>query len=39
MQDSMAGYGYISKQEMLDCCVLCDTPEQVLDHLSRSVVP
>jgi len=39
MQDSLMGHGYISKQEMLDCCVLCDTPEQVLDHISRSVVP
>lgn len=39
MQDSMAGDGYINKQEMLDCCMLCDTPEQVLDHISRSVVP
>ncbi|MDR0239345.1 MAG: TIGR00730 family Rossman fold protein [Deltaproteobacteria bacterium] len=39
MQDSMAGDGYISKQEIHDCCVLCDTPEQVIDQISRSVVP
>ena len=39
MQDSMAGGGFIHRQEIADCCVLCDTPEQVLHHISRSVVP
>jgi hypothetical protein len=34
----MAGNGYISKQEIVDCCMLCDTPEQVISHISRFVV-
>ena len=38
MQDSMAGYGFIRNQEILDCCTVCDTPEQVVNHISRFVV-
>jgi len=38
MQDSMADYGFIRKQEIFDCCTVCDTPEQVVNHISRSVV-
>jgi uncharacterized protein (TIGR00730 family) len=38
MRDSMAGNGYIRKQEMIDCCTLCDTPEQVIQQINRSVV-
>ncbi|MDR0466034.1 MAG: TIGR00730 family Rossman fold protein [Deltaproteobacteria bacterium] len=38
MQDSMAGCGYIRRQEILDCHILCDTPEQVIEHVNRSVV-
>ena len=39
MQDAMVGHGYIHTQEIRDCCRLCDTPEQVIQHISRSVVP
>jgi uncharacterized protein (TIGR00730 family) len=39
MQDAMVGSGYISKQEILDCCTLCDTPDQVIHHISRFVEP
>jgi uncharacterized protein (TIGR00730 family) len=39
IQDSMVGGGYIRRQEMLDCCTLCDTPEQVIHHINQSVVP
>jgi uncharacterized protein (TIGR00730 family) len=38
MQDCMVGGGYIRKQEMLDCYMLCDTPEEVIHHINRSVV-
>ena len=37
LQDSMVGSAFISKQEIADCCVLCDTPEEALHHISRSV--
>jgi len=39
MQDAMAGHGYIHMQEIRDCCALCDTPAQVVQHISRAVVP
>ena len=39
MRDSMAGGGYIRRQEILDCCTLCDTPEQVIHHINQSVAP
>jgi len=38
MRNSMAGDGYITTQEILDCCTLCDTPEQVVNYISRFVV-
>jgi uncharacterized protein (TIGR00730 family) len=38
MRDNMVGGGYIRKQEMLDCYRLCDTPEEVIHHINRSVV-
>jgi uncharacterized protein (TIGR00730 family) len=39
MQDSMVGGGCIRKQEISDCCLLCDTPEEALHHINRSVEP
>jgi len=39
MQDAMVGHGYIHMREIRDCCALCDTPEQVVHHISGSVVP
>ena len=38
MQNSMADGGYIRKQEIADCCMLCDTPEQVIHHINRFVI-
>ena len=38
MQDSMVGNDFIRKQEIFDCCALCDTPEQVVEHIKRAVV-
>jgi uncharacterized protein (TIGR00730 family) len=38
MRDSMAGSGYIREQEMRDCYILCDSPEQVVQHINRYVV-
>jgi uncharacterized protein (TIGR00730 family) len=38
LQNSMADNGYIQKQEIHDCCVLCDTPEEIIQHIRRSVV-
>jgi uncharacterized protein (TIGR00730 family) len=39
MKNTMVGHGYIHTQEIRDCCTLCDTPDQVIDHITRSVVP
>lgn len=37
MQDAVVGGGYIRAQELQDCHVLCDTPEEVVHHINRSV--
>jgi uncharacterized protein (TIGR00730 family) len=35
MRDAMVGEGYISEREVLDCCALCDSPEETLAHIAR----
>ncbi len=35
MNASMVAEGYIREQEVRDCCTLCDSPEEVLAHITR----
>lgn len=37
LQNSMAANGYIRDQEIRDCCLVCDTPEDALAHITRFV--
>ena len=38
IRDSMVGNGFIRDQEIRDCLIMCDSPEQVVNHISRFVV-
>jgi uncharacterized protein (TIGR00730 family) len=37
MRDAMVGGGYVREREILDCCSLCDSPEETLAHIARRV--